>query len=101
LRHHFWVRADLHVADPRAPTFPPSRATARVEPMIVRRVRTSWPAILIVGGVLIAGCHTTPSVGQTLFVLVSPAPSPGLASVTGKVAPTALTDESADGASTE
>ena len=66
--------------------------------MIVRRVRTSWLAMLIVGGVLIAGCHTTPSVGQTLFVLVSPAPSPGLVSATRTVAPTALTDESADSA---
>jgi Type I phosphodiesterase / nucleotide pyrophosphatase len=66
--------------------------------MTVRRLRTSWPASLIVGAVLIAGCHATPPKGQTLPVLVSPAPSPGLPAATTMVAPTAPTDESADNA---
>jgi hypothetical protein len=66
--------------------------------MTVRRVRTSWPAILIVGAVLIAGCHATPPEGQTLPVLVSPAPSPGLPAATRTVPPAAPTDESADNA---
>jgi hypothetical protein len=66
--------------------------------MTVRRVRTSWPAILIVGAVLVAGCHTTPPAGQTLPVLVSPAPSPGMPSPKRTAAPTAPTDEAADNA---
>jgi Type I phosphodiesterase / nucleotide pyrophosphatase len=66
--------------------------------MTVRRVRTSWPAILIVGAVLIAGCHATPPAGQTVPVLVSPAPSPGMPSPKSPVAPTAPTDEAADNA---
>ena len=66
--------------------------------MTVRRVRTSWPAILIVGAVLIAGCHATPPAGQTVPVLVSPAPSSGLSPAKETVVPTAPTDESADNA---
>ena len=66
--------------------------------MTVRRVRTSWPAILIVGAVLIAGCHATPPAGQTVPVLVSPAPSSGLPPAKATVVLTAPTDESADNA---
>src|SRR5688500_9499159 len=79
-------------------TFPPSRATVRVEPMTARGVRTSWPAILILGAVLIAGCHATPPANQTVPVLVSPAPSSGLPSPKRTVVPTAPIDEAADNA---
>ena len=66
--------------------------------MTVRRVRTSWPAILIVGAVFIAGCHAAPPAGQTVPVPVSPAPSSGLPSPKRTVVPTAPTDEAADDA---
>jgi hypothetical protein len=66
--------------------------------MTVRGVRTSWPAILIIVAVLIAGCHATPPAAQTIPVLVSPAPSPGLPSPKRTVAPTAPSDEAADNA---
>jgi hypothetical protein len=79
-------------------TFPPSLATVKVEPMTVRGVRTSWPAILIMGAVLIAGCHATPPAGQTVPVLVSPAPPPSLPSPKRMVVLTAPSDEAADNA---
>ena len=67
--------------------------------MTVRRLRTSWPAILIAGAVLIAGCHATPPEGRTLPLLVSPAPSPVSPSATrSRPPPAAPTDESADNA---
>jgi hypothetical protein len=78
--------------------FPPSRATVRVEPMTVRRVRTSWPAILIIGAILAAGCHATPPAGQTGPVLVPPAPSLWFPSAKTTVVATALTDEAGDNA---
>jgi predicted AlkP superfamily pyrophosphatase or phosphodiesterase len=70
----------------------------RVEPMTVRRVRTSWAAILIVGAVLATGCHATPPAGQTGPVLISPLPSLGFPSAKRTVVATAPTDESADNA---
>ena len=45
--------------------------------MTVRRLRTSWPAILIASALLAAGCHATPpSSGAASPVVVSPAPPP-------------------------
>ena len=45
--------------------------------MTVRRLRTSWPAILIATALLAAGCHATPpSAGGAPPVVVSPAPAP-------------------------
>jgi hypothetical protein len=44
--------------------------------MTVRRLRTSWPAILIATAVLAAGCHATPPSSGASPVLVSPAPPP-------------------------
>ena len=44
--------------------------------MTVRRLRTSWPAILIATAVLAAGCHATPPSSGASPVVVSPAPPP-------------------------
>ena len=44
--------------------------------MTHRRLRTSWPAILIAGALVIAGCHATPPSSGVSPVLVSPAPPP-------------------------
>jgi Type I phosphodiesterase / nucleotide pyrophosphatase len=44
--------------------------------MTVRRLRTSWPAILIATAVLVAGCHATPPSSGASPVVVSPAPPP-------------------------
>ena len=45
--------------------------------MTVRRLRTSWPAILIATALLTAGCHANPpSAGGATPVVVSPAPAP-------------------------
>jgi hypothetical protein len=42
--------------------------------MTVRRLRTSWSAIVIGGVVLAAGCHAVPSPNGPAPVLISPAP---------------------------
>ena len=57
-------------------TFPARVAATRVELMTVRRLRTSWPAILIATAVLAAGCHATPPSSGASPVVVSPAPPP-------------------------
>ncbi len=44
--------------------------------MTVRRLRTSWPAILIATAVLAAGCHATPPSSGASPVVVSPALPP-------------------------
>jgi Type I phosphodiesterase / nucleotide pyrophosphatase len=44
--------------------------------MTVRRLRTSWPAILIATGVLAAGCHASPPSSGASPVVISPAPPP-------------------------
>jgi Type I phosphodiesterase / nucleotide pyrophosphatase len=49
--------------------------TVRVKHMTVRRVRTSFPAILIAVTFLAAGCRATPPSSESVPVLVSPAPS--------------------------
>lgn len=57
-------------------TFPVRVAATRVELMTVRRLRTSWPAILIATALLAAGCHATPPSSGASPVVVSPAPPP-------------------------
>ena len=67
--------------------------------MPVRRLRTAWPAILIAGAFLAAGCHATPPSGRTVPAPVSPVPSPFSPSVERTVVPSRVTtDESADNA---
>ena len=67
--------------------------------MTVRRLRTAWPAILIAGAFLAAGCYATPPSSRTVPVLVSPAPPPPVSpSAERAVVPTAPTDEAADNA---
>ena len=60
--------------------------------MIVRRLRTSWPAILIASALLAAGCHTTPPSSGASPVVVSPAPPP----VTPSAAETSILPHTAD-----
>lgn len=65
--------------------------------MTVRRVRTSFPAILIAVSFLAAGCRATPPSSETVPVLVSPAPSPVIPSAERTVVPPAApSDEAAD-----
>jgi hypothetical protein len=64
--------------------------------MTVRRVRTSFPAILIAVSLLAAGCRATPPSSETVPVLVSPAPSPVFPSAEKTVVPAAPSDEAAD-----
>ena len=64
--------------------------------MTVRRLRTSFPAILIAVAFLAAGCRATPPSSETVPVLVSPAPSPGFPSAEKTVVPAAPSDEAAD-----
>jgi type I phosphodiesterase/nucleotide pyrophosphatase len=70
----------------------------------VRRLRTSWPAILIATAVLAAGCHATPpaargttgATGATPIVLSpTPAPAPPSAAETS-ILPHTADDQSAD-----
>jgi hypothetical protein len=69
--------------------------------MTVRRLRTSWPAILIATAFLAAGCHATPpaargTTGATPIVL-SPAPlSPAPAPLTPSAAQTSILPHTAD-----
>ena len=63
--------------------------------MTVRRLGTAWPAILIAGAFLAAGCYATPPSSRTVPVLVPPAP-PVSPSAERTVAPTDPTDEAAD-----
>jgi hypothetical protein len=69
--------------------------------MTVRRLRTSWPAILIATAFLAAGCHATPpaargATGATPIVL-SPAPlSPAPAPVTPSAGETSILPHTAD-----
>jgi Type I phosphodiesterase / nucleotide pyrophosphatase len=66
---------------------------ARVEIMTVRRLRTSWPAILIATAFLAAGCHATPPAARgTAPVVVTPAPPP----VTPSAAETSILPHTAD-----
>ena len=64
--------------------------------MTVRRLRTSFPAILIAVAFLAAGCRDTPPSSETVPVFVSPAPSPGFPSAEKTVVPAAPSDEAAD-----
>ena len=64
--------------------------------MTVRRLRTSFPAILIAVALLAAGCRDTPQSSETVPVLVSPAPSRGFPSAEKTVVPAAPSDEAAD-----
>jgi hypothetical protein len=67
----------------------------------VRRLRTSWPAILIATALLAAGCHATPpaargTTGATPIVL-SPAPAPATPSAAEtSILPHTADDQSAD-----
>lgn len=69
--------------------------------MTVRRLRTSWPAILIATALLAAGCHATPpaargTTGATPIVL-SPAPAPATPSAAEtSILPHTADDQSAD-----
>jgi hypothetical protein len=70
-----------------------------VKLMTVRRLRTSWPAIVIAGAFLAAGCHATPLQRGAAPAMASPAPPP----VTPSAAETLIFshpagDESADDA---
>jgi Type I phosphodiesterase / nucleotide pyrophosphatase len=64
--------------------------------MTVRRLRTSWPVILIASTLLAAGCHATPPSGGgggvVSPVVVSPAPPP----ITPSAAETAILPHTAD-----
>jgi Type I phosphodiesterase / nucleotide pyrophosphatase len=74
--------------------------------MTVRRLRTSWAAILIATAFLAAGCHATPpaargATGATPIVL-SPTPlSPAPAPVTPSAAETSILPHTADGQSAD
>jgi hypothetical protein len=70
--------------------------TVRVKHMTVRRVRTSFPAILIAVTFLAAGCRATPPSIETVPVLVSPAPSPVFSSAEETVVPRAPSEEATD-----
>jgi Type I phosphodiesterase / nucleotide pyrophosphatase len=60
--------------------------------MTVRRLRTSWPAILIATALVAVGCHGTPPSSGASPVLVSPAPPP----VTPSAAETSILPHTAD-----
>jgi Type I phosphodiesterase / nucleotide pyrophosphatase len=73
--------------------FPARAATARVEPMTARRLRTSWSVILIASAFLATGCHATPPHQSGASpVQVSPAPPP----VTPSAAQTSILPHTAD-----
>ena len=94
----------IHAADSYTPcpvaqrvTFTARVAATRVELMTVRRLRTSWPAILIATAVLAAGCHATPPSSGASPVVVSPAPPPITPSAAEtSILPHAPDDQSAD-----
>jgi hypothetical protein len=60
--------------------------------MTVRRLRTSWPAIVIATTLLVAGCHATPPSSGVSPVVVSPAPPP----ITPSAAETSILPHTAD-----
>src|SRR5512133_1866436 len=65
--------------------------------MTVRRLRTSWPAILVATAVLAAGCHATPPSSGASPVVVSPAPPPiTLSAAETSILPHTPDDQSAD-----
>jgi Type I phosphodiesterase / nucleotide pyrophosphatase len=65
--------------------------------MTVRRVRTSFPAILITVAFLAAACRATPTSSETVPIPVSPpAPSPVFPSARKAVVPAAPGEEAAD-----
>jgi Type I phosphodiesterase / nucleotide pyrophosphatase len=64
--------------------------------MTVRRLRTSFPAILIAVAFLAAGCRATPPSSETVPIPASPASSPVVRSAEKTVVPAAPSDEAAD-----
>ena len=71
-------------------------ATVRVKHMTVRRVRTSFPAILIAAAFLAAGCRATPPSSESAPALVSPSPSAVFPSVEETVVTPAPGEEATD-----
>ncbi|HEU4909681.1 MAG TPA: alkaline phosphatase family protein [Propionibacteriaceae bacterium] len=65
--------------------------------MTVRRLRTSWPAILIATAFLAAGCHATPPSSGASPAAVTPAPPPA----TPSAAETSIMPHTADDQSTD
>jgi hypothetical protein len=68
--------------------------------MTVRRLRTSWPAIVIATALLAAGCHATPPAARGAPpVVVSPAPPPATPSAAEtSILPRTADDQSPDDA---
>ena len=69
--------------------------------MTVRRLRTSWPAILIATALLAAGCHATPPAARGTTgaspIVSSPAPAPATPSAAEtSILPHTADDQSAD-----
>jgi Type I phosphodiesterase / nucleotide pyrophosphatase len=60
--------------------------------MTIRRLRTSWPAIVISSALFATGCHATPPGSGTAPVVVSPAPPP----ITPSAAETSILPHTAD-----
>jgi len=82
----------------RRGAFPAAAVRTRVEPMISRRPRTSWSAVVIAATFLAAGCHTTSYPGAIPAPsVVSPAPAP----VTPSAAKSSILPHTADDQSPE